>query len=108
MPAHQAQSVSLTPILAGGVLSFAKPVDAYETERDIAMWGLMIWSGAVVSLIGLAAILYCITRVARAKRARLDDEALRSELQAVLPINLGAMFLSVIGLMMVALGVILG
>lgn len=72
------------------------------------MWDIMIWTGAAISLIGLSAIVYCIVRVAQAKKNAQGEDALRAQLQAVLPINLGAMLLSVIGLMLVALGVILG
>ena len=67
----------------------------------------VIWTGAAVSLLGLAGLVWCILRVARARRAGLDEEAMRATLQAVIPLNLGALFLSVIGLMMVVLGIIL-
>lgn len=69
---------------------------------------LLVWAGAVVSLGGLAGLIWCILRVWRARRAGLGDEALRREVQAVLPLNLGALFLSVIGLMMVVVGIMLG
>jgi alkylhydroperoxidase/carboxymuconolactone decarboxylase family protein YurZ len=46
--------------------------------------------------------------VAKAKRAGLSDEELREAVKRVVPINLGALFMSVIGLMMVILGVFLG
>lgn len=67
----------------------------------------LIWGGAVVSVAGLVGLIWCIFRVAAAKRAGLPDEALRAEIQKVVPINLGALFLSVIGLMMVVVGVFL-
>ena len=66
---------------------------------------LIIWSGAAISLIGLLGLIWCIIRVSRAKRAKLQDEEMRSVLQSVLPLNLGALFLSVIGLMMVIVGI---
>jgi hypothetical protein len=46
--------------------------------------------------------------VQRARAADLSDEDLRAAVQKVLPLNLGALFLSVIGLMMVVLGIFLG
>ncbi len=67
----------------------------------------VIWSGAAVSLLGLIGLIWCILKVSRAKRAKLDDEAMRGVLQSVLPLNLGALFLSVIGLMMVIVGIFL-
>ncbi|MCB1311865.1 MAG: hypothetical protein KDK29_08240 [Sedimentitalea sp.] len=72
------------------------------------MYEMLIWAGAAVSLIGLAGLIWCIIRVARARRAGLTDDALRQVLQSVIPMNMAALFLSVIGLMLVVIGVILG
>ncbi|AOZ69858.1 hypothetical protein LPB142_11445 [Rhodobacter xanthinilyticus] len=69
---------------------------------------MLIWIGAVVSLAGLGGIIWCILAIAKAKRAGLDDAGLRARLQRVVAINLGALFVSVIGLMMVVVGVLLG
>ena len=68
----------------------------------------LIWSGAAVSLLGLAGLIWCILTVMRARKANLPDEEMRAKLQGVLPLNLGALFLSVIGLMMVVVGILLG
>ena len=72
------------------------------------MFEMMIWAGAAISLLGMAGIVWCIVRVARARRAKLDDDEMRAVLQSVIPVNMGALFLSVIGLMLVAVSVILG
>jgi len=68
----------------------------------------MVWGGAGLSLLGLLGLGWCIVKVSRAKRAQLDDEAMRVVLRKVVPLNMGALFLSVIGLMMVILGISLG
>jgi heme exporter protein D len=68
----------------------------------------LVWIGAAISLIGLAGLVWCIVIVARAKRAQLSDEDMRNRLKQVVPLNLGALFLSVIGLMLVVVGVLLG
>ena len=68
----------------------------------------LVWIGTAVSGIGLAGLVWCIVVVARAKRAQLSDEDMRNRLQQVMPLNLGALFLSVIGLMLVVVGVLLG
>ncbi|MEP3786842.1 hypothetical protein [Ascidiaceihabitans sp.] len=73
--------------------------------KTLSLFDGIIWGGACVSIVGLVGILWCIVKVARAKRADLDDEALQSVMQSVLPMNLGALFLSVIGLMMVGVGI---
>lgn len=69
---------------------------------------IVIWIGAALSVIGLFGIGYSIIAVARAKRAGLDDEELRARIAKILPVNLIALFVSMIGLMAVIVGVILG
>lgn len=68
----------------------------------------LIWLGALISLIGLAGLVWCIIKVWRARKAGLDDETLRAEIRKVVPLNTGALFLSVIGLMLVVIGILLG
>lgn len=69
------------------------------------IYALLIWGGAAVSVIGLLILIWCIIRVSRARRAKLSDDALRSVVKSVLPVNLAAMLLSVLGLMMVIIGI---
>ncbi len=68
---------------------------------------ILVWAGAAVSLIGLFGLIWCIMRVWRGRRAKLGEDAMRAVLQKVLPVNTGALFLSVIGLMMVVIGILL-
>jgi hypothetical protein len=67
----------------------------------------LIWGGAGLSLAGLAGIALSILKVQRARRAGLSDEDLRARIQAVLPLNLGAFFASILGLMAVVVGILL-
>jgi len=67
----------------------------------------LIWVGTAVSLAGLAGLLFVIFRVSRAKRSGLGDDAMREVIRKAIPLNLGALFLSVIGLMLVIVGVFL-
>ncbi len=69
--------------------------------------GWLIFPGIVLSLVGIALLIWCIARVWKAKKSGADDDALRATLQAVLPWNLAAMGLSGIGLMLVVIGVLL-
>lgn len=68
----------------------------------------LVWVGAAVSLVGLGGIVWCIVQALAARRAGLPDAALRARLQRIVTVNLAALFLSVIGLMMVIVGVSLG
>ncbi|MEM6308709.1 MAG: hypothetical protein AAF754_01570 [Pseudomonadota bacterium] len=69
------------------------------------MWDVLIWTGAGVTLIGLGLLLYCITKVARARKSGVDEEAMGAILQSVVAVNLGGLCLSAIGLMCVVLGI---
>ncbi len=72
------------------------------------MFDILVWVGTAISVAGLIGLLWCILRVVKARKQNLDDEALRAVVQSVLPYNLGALFLSVIGLMLVMVGIFLG
>jgi heme exporter protein D len=68
---------------------------------------ILIWLGAAVSLAGMVGLIWCIVTVWKARKAGLNEEALRQAVQKVVPINTAALFLSVIGLMMVVIGILL-
>lgn len=70
--------------------------------------GWLIWVGAIISLIGVAGLIYCIVAATRARRAGLDGEAMKSRLQSIVAMNMGALAVSSIGLMMVVIGILLG
>jgi len=67
----------------------------------------LIWIGAATTLAGIAALIWCIGMVLRARRDAPSDAELRERLRRALPVNIGALFLSVIGLMLVIVGVTL-
>ena len=67
----------------------------------------LVWLGALVSLIGLVGLVWCIVKVWKAKKSGQSDEELRATIQGVVPLNSGSLFLSVIGLMLVVLGITL-
>jgi len=68
----------------------------------------LIWIGTAVSIAGLMGLLWCIFRVWRARRSNLSDQDLRDAVRRVVPLNMGALLLSVIGLMLVIAGIMLG
>ncbi len=69
---------------------------------------LVIAIGALVTLAGVGALAACVVLAARARRRAADDAALRAALQRLLPLNLGALLLSALGLMLVVIGILLG
>ncbi len=70
--------------------------------------GALIWIGAWLTLAGVIGLLFCVHRVWRARRAGLDDDALRAVLQRVVALNMAALGLSVLGLACVIMGLVLG
>ncbi|SCY01020.1 hypothetical protein [Paracoccus tibetensis] len=73
----------------------------------MTLFDAIIWIGAALTLAGLAGLVWCIVTVSRAKRAGMEDAALREKMRGVLAVNMGALAASVIGLMMVVVGVVL-
>ncbi len=68
---------------------------------------VLIWGGAAISLVGLVGLLVCIRRVAKAKKATQTDEELRYAVKQALPMNLGSLLISALGLMAVIVGILL-
>lgn len=68
---------------------------------------ILIFAGAAVSVIGLIGLMYCVISAIRARKANLSDEDMRIRLRSLVAWNMGSLFTSILGLMMVATGVFL-
>ncbi len=68
---------------------------------------MLIWIGATLTILGMIGIIVSIIMVTRAKRAKLEDAEMRARIGKILPLNMGALFVSMIGLMMVIVGIVL-
>jgi hypothetical protein len=68
---------------------------------------LLVWIGAAISAAGLAGLVWCIFAVARARRTGLADEEMRTLLRRAVTVNMAAFLVSILGLMMVVVGVML-
>ena len=68
---------------------------------------LLVWIGAAISVAGLAGLVWCIFAVARARGSRLSDDAMRARLRTAVTVNMAAFLTSVLGLILVVVGVIL-
>lgn len=67
----------------------------------------LIPAGAIITLLGLAGLLWCIAKVNRARKSGASDEDLRAVMQGVVPANLAALLLSALGLIVVVIGILL-
>ncbi|AUM75442.1 hypothetical protein CYR75_00685 [Paracoccus jeotgali] len=72
------------------------------------MFDIVIAGGATLTAAGLMGILWCIWTVARARRQGLEEPAFRAKMQRVVAVNMGALAASVLGLMAVVIGIMLG
>ena len=69
---------------------------------------ILIWAGAALTVCGIVLLGYCVILAMKVRRnAALDEAAARAALTPVLYWNMGALFLSFLGLMLVLVGVIL-
>ena len=68
----------------------------------------MVWPGAIVTLIGVGWMAYCIRAAFRAKSEGLGKPEMEARLQKLVAMNMGALAISSIGLMMVVVGLLLG
>lgn len=68
---------------------------------------ILVWIGALVSLVGVAGLGWCVVMALRARSSGLSDEAMRAALQKVIIYNMGALGISALGLMMVVMGIFL-
>lgn len=69
---------------------------------------ILIWSGALATLAGIAGLFYCVIQALKLRRSGQDDESMRVAMQRVVLINMAALGVSAIGLMLVILGIFLG
>lgn len=63
--------------------------------------------GAVIAFLGLIGLVMSGLQVVKAKKAGLEDEALKGAVKKAMVLNMGALMLSAFGLIMVIVGVIL-
>ncbi|WP_444665721.1 hypothetical protein [Cereibacter changlensis] len=68
----------------------------------------LIWIGAAISLAGVAGLVWCIMLAMQARKAGLEEEAMRARLQRVVTLNMAALGISALGLMCVVVGILLG
>lgn len=69
---------------------------------------MLVWFGVLLTLAGLAGLVWCIRQALVIRRMKADPDAQRQALARLLPVNLGSLLLSALGLMAVVTGILLG
>lgn len=69
---------------------------------------ILIWTGTGIALLGLVGLVMSIVKVTRARHANLSDDEIRAAVRKAMPLNMGGLFVAVLGLMIVIVGVFLG
>jgi hypothetical protein len=69
---------------------------------------LLTWVGAGITLVGVAGLMWTAFTANQLRKSGLEDADLRRALQKAVLRNMVALFTSVIGLMMVVVGISLG
>lgn len=69
--------------------------------------GMLVWIGAMVSLLGVIGLVWCVIYVMRLRRAELEDAEMRARMQKAVLVNFAALAVSTLGLMMVIMGIVL-
>lgn len=68
---------------------------------------MIVWAGAVVSLGGVAGLVWCILYVIRLRREPLDEATMRTRMHKAVLVNFAALAVSTLGLMLVVAGIFL-
>lgn len=67
----------------------------------------VIWGGAVLTLLGVAGLAWCVRLALTVRRQAPEPEAMRAALQRVMVWNMAALGVACLGLMAVVVGIIL-
>lgn len=74
----------------------------------MTIWDGLIWSGSAITVLGLVALGWCVLTVIRTRRSGASEDALRLIMRRVVAVNMAALCASMLGLMLVVLGIMLG
>jgi hypothetical protein len=67
----------------------------------------LIPAGAIITLLGLVGLLWCIAKVTRARKSGASNDELNAVMQSIVPVNLAALLVSALGLIVVITGIML-
>lgn len=67
----------------------------------------LVWIGALISLLGVAGLVWCIIYVIRLRSAALPESEMRAKMQRAVVMNFAALAVSTMGLMVVVMGIFL-
>jgi hypothetical protein len=68
---------------------------------------LVFYAGVAITLVGLAGIMWLISRARRLRQTQADDATVQAELRALVLLNMAAVGVAFIGLAITVVGLIL-
>ena len=68
---------------------------------------ILIWVGAVITMIGVGLLVYCVWATLAARKNAESPEHLTHALQKLAALNMAALGVSALGLMSVVIGIVL-
>lgn len=68
---------------------------------------ILVYIGAALGVLGLIGLVICMIRAARIKQGGMEEAEIQAAFQRLAALNMGALFLSVIGLMCIVMGMLL-
>jgi hypothetical protein len=67
----------------------------------------LIPAGSIITLLGLVGLLWCISKVTRARKSGASNDELNAVMQSIVPVNLASLLVSALGLIVVVVGIVL-
>ena len=83
------------------------PLAIYWRPRYAGAMTLMIWIGAVLAVLGLLGVLWCLRKAAWLRKAELEETAVRTELQKLIFAHMAAIGAAFLGMGLLVTGILL-
>ncbi len=76
-------------------------------SRYAAAMKVMIWIGAALAVLGLIGVLWCLKKAAWLRKAQLEDDQVRTEVQRLIFAHMAAIGAAFLGLGLLVTGILL-
>jgi hypothetical protein len=102
----QASARAVSSACAGNRTSIKESSTQKQIYKEKPM-AYLLWIGVGLTLLGVAALAYCIKMVIGLRRQNLNDQDLRAGMQRAVALNMAALAVSGLGLMVVVMALVM-